>query len=203
MALLPTIPTSFVPHQPSVEHRKLNASVANVFNVLSYAALGIVFLMAIGVFSYGRILASTQASRDALLAKAESSIDTATIEGFVQLRDRLNASQTLLKNHVAFSNFFSALQTLLPLSVRFTMLHVSTEISGAVRVEGVGVARSFNSLSAASSALTSESHIKDVIFSKMSITRDGAVSFGFSATLDPRLIAFSPKAPVTTGATPL
>lgn len=193
MAFLPTIPSSFVPHEAS-HARILRADLMGAFSLFSYLVFIIVLASAVGVFFYGRILTATQTSREASLAKATATIDAETIEGFVRLRDRLNSSQTLLKNHVAFSNLFSSLQTLLPASVRFTALNISTGASGVTKVEGSGIAKSFNALTTASVSFTTESHIKDVIFSKISITRENNVSFGFSATLDPRLTAFSATA---------
>lgn len=193
MALLPTIPTSFVPRETLASRPRARASLSGLFDIFAYAVLGIVFILALGVFFYGRILASTLEARETALAKAAAAIDPATVEGFVRLRDRLNASQSLLKNHVAVSNFFASLGELLPSNVRFSSLHVLIDSTGRARVEGSGVAKSFNALAAASGAFASDGRIKDVIFSKISILPDSSVSFGFSATLDPKLIVFSPN----------
>ncbi len=159
-----------------------------------YAILGIVFVLALGVFFYGRILSSSHSEKEAELAQAQAAIDPATIEGFVKLRDRLNLSASLLSKHVAFSNFFAALETLLPTTVRFSSLNVSVEPSGATKVEGSGVAKSFNALAAVSTAFAADGRIKDAIFSKIVVNKDSSITFGFSATLDPKLIAFSPSA---------
>ncbi len=205
MALPPTIPTSFAPRTAPSAGRRAYTDLAGAFGFFAYAVLGIVFIIAIGVFFYGRVLASSAAAKDAELAKAEASIDPTTIESFVRLRDRLNSSQTLLASHIALTGFFSALETLLPVNVRFTALHVSLGTTGAnagaVTVDGLGVAKSFNALAAASNAFATDGRIKDAIFSKMTINKDNSVSFGFSATLDPKLVAFSPSAPVALPAT--
>ena len=194
MALLPTIPTSFVPHVASAEHRETRTEFGSAFNIVAYSILGLAFVLALGVFFYGRILDADRGSKDAALATAEAGIDPATVESFVQLRDRLNEGQKLLANHVALSGFFGALEQLLPATVRFTSLHVSLDATGVARAEGGGVAKSFNALAAASAAFASDGRIKDVIFSKIAVNRDSSVSFGFSATLDPKLIAFVPGA---------
>lgn len=201
MALLPTIPTSFVPHIASDERRHGRTDMGGAFALVSYAVLALVFALAIGVFAYGRILAASQSSKDAALASAEASIDPATVESFVQLRDRLNASQGLLASHIAFSNFFSALDTIMPATVRFLTLHLAVDATGVATVEGTGVAKSFNALSAASEAFATDGRIKDAIFSKMNINKDMSVSFGFSASLDPKLIAFTPSTSPTVTAT--
>lgn len=159
-----------------------------------YGVLGIVFLMALGVFFYGQILSAEQSRKDAELATKEANIDRATIEDFVRLSNRLKRSGALLSKHVAFSDFFNSLQTLLPTSVRFSTLHLSFDSYGVARVDGFGVAKNFNALAAASTALAADSRIKDAIFSKLSVNRDNSVSFGLSATLDSKLTAFTPSA---------
>jgi len=193
MALPPTIPTSFVPHSSGTGVQKFRSDFVGAFAVFSYIILGIVFVIALGVFLYGRVLANELSAKDAALAKATASIDPSTVEGFVRLRDRLNQSETLLNKHVAFSNFFALLQTLLPTSVRFSTLHLSITPSGVSKVEGTGIARNFNALAAVSTAFASDGRIKDAIFSKISINKDNTVSFGLSAALDPKLVAFSPS----------
>lgn len=207
MDLPRTIPTSFVPQPASAAGRKSHSDFTGAFGFLAYAILGIVFALAIGVFLYGRILAAEQSSKDAELQKAEAAIDPATIESFVQLRDRLDSSKTLLANHIAFSGFFAALETLLPATVRFTSIHLSiaaasasapTSASGqTITFEGTGVAKSFNALAAASNSFAADGRIEDAIFSNFTINKDNSVSFSLSASLDPKLVAFAP-APVTT-----
>lgn len=189
---LPTIPTSFVPRASSSGGRHIRDEAGSVFGFFAYALLGIAFLLAIGVFFYGRLLAMNLASENAALATAESSIDPATVESFVQLRDRLDSSKSLLAKHISLSGFFSTLETILPATVRFSTLDVTVDTTGSVAVTGTGVSKSFNALSAASVAFASDGRIKNVIFSKMNINKDSSVSFNFSATVDPKLLVFSP-----------
>ncbi len=154
--------------------------------------LGVVFMLALAVFFYDRILTSTLASRDAALAQAQKAIDVTTVEGFIRLRDRLNSGTVLLTNHIALSNFFKMIGTLLPSSVRFTSLHLAVDDAKKVKLEGLGVARNFNALASVSTAFATDGHIKDAIFSNIVINRDGSVSFALSAALDSKVVAFSP-----------
>lgn len=192
MPLPPTIPTSFVPRPTAV--RQYRTDFTNAFGFIMYAILGVVFLMALGVFVYGQLLATEQSRKDTALKTAEANIDRPTIEHYVQLNNRLKQSETLLAKHVAFSNFFNVLQTLLPINVRFSTLHLSFDSRGVPKVDGSGTAKNFNALAAASEALASDSRIKDAIFSKLSVNKDNSVSFGLSATLDSKLIVFAPGA---------
>lgn len=197
MALPPTIPTSFVPHAPG-SPQQFRASFSSdsfigAFGLFAYFVLGVAFVLALGVFVYGRYLASELSTKDAAIAKATAAIDRSTVEGFVRLRNRLNLSGTLLNKHLALSSFFTSLETLLPASVRFSALHISTDAAGMSKVEATGLAKNFNSLAVVSTAFAADGRIKDAIFSKISINKDNSVSFSLSATLDPKLVAFSPN----------
>jgi hypothetical protein len=191
MALPPSIPTSFVPHSASGGPRRFRTDYTGAFAFFSYIILAGVVALAIGLFAYGRILETSKASKDAELAKAEQEINQSTVEGFVRLRNRLVESQTLLNNHTAFTGFFTTLGTLLPTTVRLSSLHLS--IDTVPKAEGAGVAKSFNALAAASTALAKDGRIKDIIFSNINInSKDNSVAFTLTATLDPKLIAFTP-----------
>ena len=172
--------------------RQFRSDYSGAFGFFAYTVLGVVFVLSLGVFLYGRILASDKADKDAKIAAAQQSIDPRTIESFVRLRDRLVASQSLLDGHPAFTSFFSVLAKAMPASVRFTSLHLSFDLVGAPKVEGSGVAKSFNALAAASEAFATDGRIKDAIFSHLNVNKDDSVSFVLAATLDPRIISFSP-----------
>ncbi len=192
MDIPPTIPTSFVPRSASVLARHSGTGLTGVYGFSAYVILGIVFVFALGTFAYDRILAGIQTSRDAELAKAEKAIDLATVEGFVRLRNRLNSGTTLLANHVALSKFFALIETLLPTSVRLTSLHLSFDATKQVKLDGTGVAKSFNALAAVSTAFANDGRIKEAIFSNLVVNKDSTVSFILSATIDPKIVAFSP-----------
>lgn len=191
MALPPTIPTSFVPH-PNATSRKFSTDFTGAFGFFTYVVLGIVFLTALGVFFYGRILSADKASKDKELVAAEAETDSKTVESFVRLRNRLESSKALLEGHIAFSGFFSSFEKILPTTVRFTALHLSIGANGVSKIEGGGVAKNFNALAAASTAFAEDGRIKDAIFSNINVNKDGSVSFSLSAALDKEIIVFSP-----------
>lgn len=191
MAIPPTIPTSFVPHSGAAPQR-FRSDVTGLFGLLSYAVLGVIFLLTIGVFIYGRVLAANKVSKDNELQAKVQAIDPNTVATFVRLRDRLNSSASMLHSHIAFSGFFSSLEKLLPTTVRFTSLHLSTNSAGGPKVDGVGVAKNFNALAAASTAFASDGRVRDAIFSGITINKDSSVSFSLVATLDPSITTFSP-----------
>lgn len=202
MALQPSIPTSFVPHE-AVQHKRLQTNFGIVFSSFAYLIFGAICLISAGVFFFDRVLDTRlQARTESLLAEGKS-VDSDTVDGFIRLRNRLNASKTILNSHVAFSNFFTSLAVFIPENVRFTTLHISLDSAGKAKVDGNGVAKNFNVLSATSAAFSEEDRIKDVIFSKINVNRDSTVSFSISATLDPKIIAYSPDSYVDTNFTEL
>lgn len=196
--LPPTIPTSFVPRPASSVARRFRSDLTGAFGFFAYAVLGIVLLLSVMLLFYGRILDSTRAAKDAELARAEATIDTATVDSFVRLRDRLSSGKTLLASHTAFSGFFTVLDTLVPVNVRFTSLHLTIDSKGRVVLEAAGEARSFNALAATSNAFATDGRIKNAIFSNIAVSqKDSSVSFALSATLDQKVVTFTPSPAVT------
>jgi Tfp pilus assembly protein PilN len=161
----------------------------HILAALSYALLVVAFVLAAGVFLYGQLLASQSEARSTELASAQAAIDATTVENFIRLRDRLSYGKSLLASHTAFSSFFSSLERELPSSVRFTSLSLSAYEGGA-RIEGTGVAQSFNALAATSQAFAADGSIKDAVFSNIR-TITNTVSFSLSARLDKKSIAFT------------
>lgn len=191
MALPPTIPTSFVPHPGGTGAKSYKSDLMGAFAFFAYGVLGVVVILALLLFAYGRVLVAQKSSKDAALAKAEASIDPATIEQFVRLRDRLTSSTQLLNQHQAFSAVLNTLGTLLPTTVQMVSLHLAIDSAGLPTLQGTGVAKSFNALAAASTAFAKDGRIKDVIFSNISVAKNG-VSFSLAASIDPKLTAYTP-----------
>lgn len=195
MDLPPTIPTSFVPHSAAMAQRGFRFDFMSAFGVFAYLVFFVVAGLAVGVFIYSSMLETTRDSMSAQLKKVEESIEKNTAEDFVRLHNRLSSGKTLLANHVAFSNFFTTLSANLPVTVRFSTLHVSNRDDGRVVLEGSGVAKNFNALAALSKEFAAKGQIKDAIFSRISVNKDNSVTFALAAVIDAELVAFSAAAP--------
>ena len=193
MALPPNIPTSFVPHSAQGPARRFSsgADFSGALGFIGYGALALVVVVSFGVFIYGRVLAATLAADDQALAKAQASIDPATVQSFVRLQDRLTSSKALLEGHLQMSSFFALLGTVLPTSVSISTLSIDLDATGKPKIEATGVAANFNALAAASNAIAADGRIKNAIFSHITINSDHTVGFALAATLDPALTAFS------------
>lgn len=188
MALPPTIPTSFVPKQPVSSGMRKQKSGLNLLLIGSSALLGIATLVCAGIFGYELYLKGARDAKQAELAAAQRAVDIDTVEGFIRLRDRLSATESILNQHVELSEFFDVLEARTLQTVRFSNLIVSVSGDRSAEIEVEGVARSFNALAAQSASIAAEKRIKRAIFSGITVNDNGTVAFSLTATLDPRII---------------
>lgn len=207
MAIPPTVPTSFLPQQSFSPRSRNQIDLGGAFAFVCYAAFVVSLLAAIGVFAYQKILESRLASKEAELAKAQSSIDESTVKSLIELRNRLSAGKQLLDSHVAFSGFFTTLEQATLKNVHLASSELNFGEGHVAKLTLIGTAKNFNALAAQSQAFTNAIGFKDAIFSNITIQQGGGVSFTLSANLDPSIIAFgaSPAAhgsATTTPATP-
>ncbi|HWH16385.1 MAG TPA: hypothetical protein VNU25_02265 [Candidatus Paceibacterota bacterium] len=188
MALPPTIPTSFVPKQPVSSSMRKQKSGLNLLLIGSSIVLAIGTLTCAGIFGYELYLKGARDAKQAELAAAQRAVDIDTVEGFIRLRDRLSATESILNQHVELSEFFDVLEARTLQTVRFSNLTVSVSGDRSAEVQMEGVARSFNALAAQSASIAAEKRIKRAIFSDIAVNENGTVGFSLTATLDPRII---------------
>lgn len=196
MALPPTIPTSFVPKQPVATQARRKRAPLGIFY---YGALFLVGVAVVGAgltFGYSTYLNSLRDARKATLASAEDNISKAEVEDFIRLRNRIQASEALLNQHVVISRFFDVLEETTLKNVRFQSLTASVGNDRVTKIEMRGIARSFNALAAESSAFAAEKRIKRAIFSNISADKNGVVTFALKAELDSKLVTLSGDARV-------
>lgn len=171
--------------------RARNLDLGGAFAFVCYGILALALIAALGVFVYGRILTGIADGKQVELKQAQSDIDVATVKSFVDLHDRLASGKQLLNGHVAFSGLFDLIEELTPTTVRLKSMHLALTDLHTATLAAVGTASSFNALAVLSTVLGKDGHIKDAIFSGIAVEKGGGVSFSFSATIDPALIAFS------------
>lgn len=185
-------------------HSRHVESGVNMFLIVAFIVVGIVILMAVGVFAYSRFLRSEADQKASELQAAEQNVDQDTVEGFLRLRDRLTSAQNILSNHIELSQFFSVLENLTVTSVRFSSLSVTVTPDHGADIKMSGVARDFNALAAQSASFATDKRIKQAIFSGINSDK-GGVTFSVAAKLDPKLVVIPAAsavqaAPATTAA---
>jgi len=191
VALPPTIPTSFVPKQPVSTQARRKRAPLGIFYYGALFLLGVAVVGAGLTFGYSTYLNSLRDARKATLKAAEQNINAGAVEDFIRLRNRIQAAETLLNQHVVISRFFDVLEEITLKNVRFQSLIVSVGNDRVTKIEMRGVARSFNALAAESSAFAADKRIKRAIFSNISADKSGVVTFALKAELDSKLITLS------------
>ena len=188
MAVPPNVPTSFVPKTPISAVARAPQSGTNVLMLIGMIFIVLAVVASGGVFLYGKYLGGVITSKEEAITKAQSSIDQASVEEFIRLRNRFNAANGLLDEHVAFSQFLELLEKAALQNVRFSSLLYTKADNGDHHLEMSGVARSFNALAAQSNAFAKEPYVRSAIFSDINVLPEGSVTFSFSARLDSKLV---------------
>jgi hypothetical protein len=191
MAVPPTVPTSFVPRSGSLSFKNSAFDFGGAFAFLGYGAFVLALLAAGGLFAYNWYLGTVEAAKQADLQKAETSIDTSTVESFIRLNTHLSEGKRLLSGHLIFSKAFDLIASLAPTTVRLTSISILTSDAHTAVLSSTGSAASFNALAVFSDALGRESQIKNAVFSGLGIGKNGEVSFSLTANLDQSLTTFS------------
>lgn len=170
--------------------------------IIGGTVAGIALVLAAAVFAYELYLKGDRDRKAENLAQAQRAVDLDTVEDFIRLRDRLNAVESLLDQHVELSGFFDILEEKTLQTVRFSSLNVTVANDRSAEIDMEGVARSFNALAAQSAAFASERRIKRAIFSDIAVNDNGTVGFTLTATVDPRLITSAALLPGMAEETP-
>lgn len=189
MALSPGIPTSFVPKQPVQAPRRKASAGTNLFLLASLAVAGVALLASGAVFAYDRYLTYVQNAKEAELAKAQAAVNPDTVQEFIRLKDRFNAGETLLNQHVTLSRFFDELEAVTLQNIQFSNLTLTVTGDGTAKLQMDGVAKNFNALAAQSNAVAADKNIKRAIFSGIGFDNGNTrLKFQLTADLDPSII---------------
>lgn len=202
MAVPPSVPTAFVPHEASARRRRFAFDYGGAFAFVSYGVLLCTLIGAAGVFAYDEYLTNQQAAKEKQIAAAQASLDQTSVSDLIALQNRLADGAALLNEHQIFSPVFDLVDQSTLANVSLTSLNVAVGDSDAVKLTFAGTAKSFNALAAEAAAIAKDPRFQDAVFSDIKIGQGGAVGFALTATVNPKLTAFSaPEAPATVSAT--
>ena len=107
-----------------------------------------------------------------------------------RLDTRLDTLDGLLKNHIAFSNFFSLLSNETLQSIRFTRFEYSYESVDGPVVRLAGRASGYSSVALQSDVFGKSKYFHNPIFSDMTLDNEGNVIFNVSLIIDPVLLEY-------------
>lgn len=190
--------TSFIPKKPITEEKGTSSSIS-LFLLLSI----IVFLVALGlagwVFLQKKMTIQKIEADKVTIDANKSSFETATIEAIIRLDSRIKVAKDLLSNHVSVSPVFAFLENKTLKSIRFKNFHFSGSGKNengepSIRVEMSGQAKDFKTIALQADELGKVEYrniIKNPVFSDLSPTADGSVSFSAMFSVLPSLISYS------------
>ncbi len=202
----PQVSTSFIPKKPLAEARSSGGGAYGLIFLLGLLIFITSILAAGGAFLYVRYLSVSVEGKKASLAKYQEAYDLPTIQTLVRFDSRITESRKILQKHLAPSAIFFFLSDQTLEKVRFT--DFSYSLSGSehsVDITMTGITDSFATVALQSDKLGSSKSLRDVIFSSISIEKDGKVGFSVSAKVDPALIYYGNNLNVErpTSATPI
>jgi hypothetical protein len=197
--------TSFIPKKPitstigavsmstPVRHHtsSLFMSLATLVFIASIAAAG-------SAYAWKHYLTSAQVSLKETLATREKQFNVDLIEQLKAANIKIDLARRLLNNHLALSQIFDILGRVTIENVRFLGLDATVPTSGSdgVKVSLQGYGTSLSAVAFQSDVLGQLDQyglrkiVKNPILSNPSLSADGSVSFGFTATIDPGSLSY-------------
>jgi hypothetical protein len=191
--------TSFIPKKPTVSaigsvssaprHRYTSSifmTIATIIFIISILGTG-------AVFAYKQYLINAQETYKIDLATREKQFNTDLIEQLKGQNIKIDDARSLLANHVALSQIFDVLSRLTIENVSFKSLDVSSPTTGSdgIKISLQGYGTSLSAVAYQSDVLSQLDQyglrkvVKNPILSNPTLNTNGAVSFGFTAVIDP------------------
>lgn len=186
--------TSFIPKKPLAESSTPVVHETSLFSFIATLVFFAMIVAAVAMYFYQNALAKSIASDSASLVAARNSFEPALITQLKTLDRRLTDANVLLRNHIAVSPIFAALQGVTLKSVQFTKFSYSTpsDPSAPITVRMSGRARDYSSIALESDELATNKSIHNPIFSNLTLDeRTGTVTFDLVFTVDADLVRFT------------
>lgn len=175
------------PHKTS----SLFMTLATLLFIVSLAAAG-------GMYFWKSTLLNAQETYKTELAAQEKRFNTNQIEELKRQDVKITLAQQLLNNHIAASQIFNIIGLMTIEKVRFQSMDLSTGATPGedVKVTLKGYGTSFKAVAWQSDVLGKldqyglRNIVKNPILSDPSLNSNDAVSFGFSATVNPKNLSY-------------
>jgi hypothetical protein len=192
--------TSFIPKKPI-----LSQTTVRTHRTISLFALFSILLFIISLAGAGfvivwkNVLLKTQTQYEATLQANENQFNPALITTLSRASDKINVSQQLLASHLVVSQVFTIIGALTAQNISFSSLDYSapTTPGGTAMIAMKGIGSSFSDIAFQSDVFGSavqygtNTKIVTPILSNLGLNQNGAVSFTFTAGINPSDILYS------------
>ncbi len=184
--------SSFIPKQP-VNQVTRHISGSNIFFLISFFIFIVAAVGSAGVYLWDKQMDLKIVKVNNDLNSVRNSFDQNTVKEFVRLNDKINASDFLLKQHVAPSVLFGVIGDSTLKNVRFTNFKYSNAGGDKVSVSMSGEAASYETVALQSSSFSNpalRNVFRNSIFSDPDLNGSGKATFTFSTGIDPTLLNY-------------
>jgi len=183
--------TTFIP--------KKTLAKRNVSKSPKYAGLfstGAILLLILSVVGYsGLFLYKTYLEQlvDDLaisLERAKGAFDPTLIEELKRVDMRLSGANGVLTGHVVLSPLFKLFEQNTLKTVRYSQMNFVAQEDGTYRITMEGEADDYAAIALQSDIFSDNQHIKDHIFSNLSLNSRSNISFKFTALVEPEFLQY-------------
>lgn len=184
--------TSFIPKKPMVRETATPSRSISFLTIIALFVLFTVLVVTGGLYFYKSMLAKNTVTMKSNLALAKNRFEPERIKELQVLDKRLNAANQILKEHIAITPIFEALQSITMKSVRFTKFTYS--FGGAensrINVKMSGVTLGYSSLALQSDLFANNKNFIEPVFSNLALTENGNVSFDLNFSVSPSFVDY-------------
>jgi hypothetical protein len=190
----PKFQTSFIPKGNFATPGAATISVAKKERTLMGFLALILFVMSVvaaaGAFGYSRYLSYRIGKMGDDLTASRNSIEPSTVNELITADARITSTQALLNSHTVISPIFDYLEANTLKTVRFTEFNYAIGQKG-FQVVMKGEARGYQAVALQSDTFTRGKVFINPLFSDLRLDERGNVTFSFTATVDPALVAYA------------
>lgn len=166
---------------------------ASVFMIIGVVIFVASLLSIGGTYLWKQYLLSAQMQAESDLAQRQTEFKIDQISLIKAQATKISLAKNLLNNHLVSSKIFSVISQLTAENVRFLSMDLAVPVGaqGPFQLTLTGYGRDFQSVAFQSDVLNQldkyglRTIIKNAIVSDPSLNRNGTVSFGFTAQIDP------------------
>lgn len=185
----PQVQTSFIPKQALTQQQARGGGMGLFF--LLAILLFVMSLVAAGAaLGYTQILRGQIADKDSALKKDEGAFDAASIQTLLRLDSRLIEAEKLMNAHVSPSAVFALLSQITLQRVQYQSFDYQLQPDGSASIVLSGIADSYSSVALQSDQFSATKTLREVVFSGITVSETGRVSFSVNASVDPSVLLY-------------
>ncbi len=179
--------SSFIPKKPLVGGALSRSG--GLFPFIANTIFVIALISSVGVFAYDKFLENRISKMHDDLNTARLALEPDVINQLTQSDKRLLAANTIVKNHVTLSSFFTFLQSLTLQNIRFTSFSIISNEKGLI-ISMKGQARTYAAVALQAKIFADNPQFLNPQFSNLDLDEKGNVTFSFKTGLDSKVISY-------------